>query len=340
MVPCLIIYFLEALHSPPGTIPVLDLVVACAQLVLSLTIITLATDTVKWTSELVAFFNQIVLLEAVLSKKYSIPTRRSQTKLFVANEKPDIFGILANCIVVFCGPLQVVGFIGILWLDVDFAFLPVKLNSVLFSELPVFAKTLFHGLRMILSWTQLMEIFGMARTYSIYAVLLFRGLYLCQTLLASQAVSETRVKELRQLCIVFAILRYFTAVAIAALLCMVYPTIILCNTVILTLNNIMPWYLYTFFLLCWILLTSIAVIVLGLVVAVDQMSCKLREQWKYSCTFLKGNLFRMKYVSRLVRSLKPIGIPYGTLGTFTSTTRTDFFNSIFENSINATLALK
>lgn len=336
--PCFTILLLQSLHNP-SAVTVVDSLIGAVQCCVLLTIMLVARACISLASDTVAFFKIIVSLEANFCKYSKKPTTHKNNFL-MANGKVDVFGMISIWIVVAGGIMQIVVPCAFMWQELDFVILPLKLNQRLGFELPFFGKVMFHVIRVLFVLSTFTEIFLFIRTYTTYGILIFRGIELCHSLLLSQPVNMVMIMEHCRLRIAVSVIRDFIAVLLAVVLAGLYAYLILSSTVVLTMGDVMTWYLYDFFFLSECLTICVVGVVLGLAVSVDRMSAKLLTKWKRSSCRFKFFPRQMRLLRRKVRSVKPIGIPYGSLGTFTAATRTDYFYSLTLNSINAALAVR
>lgn len=353
---CMAFLFNSLLTRASKPASALQWLFAADQITIGTGIALTAVAYLRWTAEMVSSMNTIILLEGRLSRKYS----RYCKKFYTTKRKPnsaqfthnhdkalgeegqlvgkevDVAGILANFIVI---SITVMGpFIPwtLMWLDLDFMILPFRhlVPNLNFSE-----RIIFHGLRIITVSLAITEACLCCRTFPVNVLVIFRGLQKCQILFLSQPIGEAVLKELGQLCVLFAVIRDWLAFLLFTYLTLIYFCMVICTVVILTNAVAVPWDLYVIVVLGWIMAMSWTSTLMFLVVSVDSDSKKLNNAWMYSCS-TQLNSTRRRLLYKTMKSFKPIGIPFGSLGTFTRVTRTYYFHTFMVNSINAIIALK
>lgn len=376
-IPCMVIFLIQAFQDG-DQVSALESLLACLQLSIWVTIFCTAVSYMKWSSEVVSFFNTLVSFETWLSRRYSITFSKGLTlrqawlkvsfinklgrvskiqfnkfrislstaevfenkKLFqeirLPDGKLDILGILANFLIfAFALMPPTLPWI-MMWLELDFAILPVK---GILSHQAFQVRVAFHVIRIVAVVSVVSEGCQCLRSFGIYSLLLFRGLQSCQTLLMSHSIGEVVLGEARRLNVLFAVIRKWIAWLLFVYLAYIYFAMVIATTVLIVFPEEVPILLYTFFALAWIIGASFGSILSSLVVSVDATSSKLRKNWQYSCSQLQKPS-RLKLLHKILRSLQPIAIPCGSLGTFTRGTRTEYFYSVTMNSISAILAFR
>lgn len=308
----------------------------------------------RWSAEMVSSLNTMISLEARLYRKYSghgvyfIKPKSISLKAVIKNYgktlgeirlpdgELDMAGILAHLTVISVVIIAPLIPWTLMWLNLDFMILPFK--QIVFG-LTFCEKVTFHVCRILIVMLAFAEVSYCCRTFPVNVIVIFRGLQKCQVLLLRQPIGEAVLAELRQLCILFAVIRDWLAFLLFNGLAMMYLCLVICTTVILVNTLAVPWHLYIFFVIGWLLAVSWTVTVLSLVVSVYSDSSKLKKAWMHSYS-TQVNLVKNKLLYKTMKSFKPIGIPLGSLGTLTRETRTYYFHTGIVNTINTIIALK
>lgn len=327
-IPLLITYFLQCLQDPERATLVGGMM-ACFQFCFATACLEVAYDSFHSISDVISFLNEIVVFEQTLETKYS-------TNL--ANQRGlDILGFFSN--------IEVLGSLMVptcsLWIFLNFKVDPLML--VFCQVTPDFslpARIAFHTARAILVTGFLMEAPKWTRTMILVGLLVFRGLHSCHGLLLSQPVSEMVLGELRQFCIIFARLGRFLGRGFLMTLSLCYTTLLISTTAVVLTCSSHLWVFLVIFGIIWLLAASFMTLLLWLVVSVDSISLKLKDAWTLSCCQLQNDSFRVKLTCKVLKSIKPMGIPYASMGIFRRATRTDYFYSLGNDVITAILAFK
>lgn len=326
-IPCLLAYFFQGLHDHQR-FSIIEGMAASLQVFCAFAFIMLAIVTYESISELTSFLNEVVIFEEMLHNKYFTDQ---------GDCGPDTLGILANIIVVNFTMMLFFATGIFIMLDIDFVILPF---NQIYPELSFPLKVAFQVIRVIMVQWALMVAFHWDCTYSMIALLSFRAVQACHALLLSQPVSEVLLRELRQFHVLFTVVRDLFAVQFFTVLVLIYGVVVVCTCMVVTFYASVSLVLSVFVCLLWLICVFFTVLLLSMCVSVDSMSSELHASWIHSCGQLKSNRFQMKLIYRVLKSIKPIGIPYGTLGTFTRGTRTDYIYSIKNDSITAILAFR
>lgn len=260
-------------------------------------------------------------------------TKQTFSGIWLANGEIDVVGILAYFLTIAFTIIPTVMPCVAIFLEVDFAILPFK---QLISETHIILKISFYAARITLVVWFFVELCQCYRNFTIGELLVFRGLSLCHTLFRSQPIGALVLGDLRQLYVLFAVIWDMTATLFFTTLALFYVTLVIFTILLVTVP--VPWQLNIFFILGWLMTAFGIEIILSLVVSLDLISSDLQKTWLYSCTQVKATRATMQLLYRLVKSVKPMGIPYGSLGTFQKATRTSYFVSVAFNSISAILA--
>lgn len=130
---------------------------------------------------------------------------------------------------------------------------------------------------------------------------------------------------------------------VAINLAMIFLLEVLCITASVVAIGTLPWYEYGYFPL----VTCVAGVVL-MIMFYEMVSCYresyfLRQKWVHYCGGREArsrNQRDMSLLFRTLKSMQPISIRYGSLGTITTETRTSYYYGVLEYSINAILACR
>lgn len=350
-IPCLLSYFHQALYHPE-LVSAMEVMIIFCQLVLLVMVLCTAVAYQNHGTEQVGSLNEICLLEETLSEKYANRPRRVRghprqkvapwwrnimSQIRQPNGELDIFAIIAIWLIVTETALP--PFLSLLgmWMEQDGIFL--RFHHLL-PQLTLSEKVIFHLARAIVIITAVVEGCCCFRTLGVNSLVGVRGMFVCHTLLISQPISETAVGELRQLYVLFAMVKNMAAFLFSVYMGMLYLLLVAGVAMAVAQLGVMPWLLYLSIIQVGIISACFVVVLWFLVVGTDEQSSELHDSWKYSCSQLRNSTeLQRKILYRLLKSIQPIRIPYGSLGTFTKATRTDCFSSIMEHAINAILTL-
>lgn len=341
--PSVVFFFLRALFQPT-TASLLNVLAGLMQSTVGIILLGTSVGYLLYASQIVSCCNQTLVLESYLFSKYFIPpqlvARRSRSSIFrLANGQFDILGAASIFLVIGFTIIAIILPCIILWL---------KLDVIALAHRHIFEKTpnypdyvftiLFHGVRVLVEVLACVEVCNCFRTLVLTTFLGTTCLHSALSLLSSHSVNEVILIEFCQIRAIFEMVRDFVAFLVPVCLGMMYIHLIVCMTTILTAFSALPWHFSCLVLFIGIITVSIVIIIFYIAVGVDQAGLKLNKAWVYSCSELGAS--KRKFLCRKVKSLRPLRIPYGSLGTFNKATRTDYFSSLFENSINVILAIR
>lgn len=300
-----------------------------------------------WFQELYEFYNKILIFEFSLWIRYSSgPTRVLAT---VTNSRLKTWRLRMESIRLPTGELDLLGVFSIflvvgfsiippflpwigIWMNVDIPFATIQRLLDTYEELKLFAVSFRVACTCLLT----AEICNCFRFLSAIAILGFRSLESCQSLLLTQSIGDAVLGELNQFRILFSFVRNWMAFLFCTFLALVFVLLMACVTGLVIMVNTAPWYLQFFIALIALITASIITIILYLVISIDQKSSALYQSWMLSLSQHPCNLKR-RQLYKILKSIQPVRIPYGTLGTFKKATRTDFFSSLIVHSLNCIL---
>lgn len=340
-IPCSIVFLAQSLANPK-TVTAMSVLMVIFQLTVSVVAVAAAVAYCRWGHNLADFFNLIIRLEISLRRKYTNNPQRMQrrgklnflTILYLHSGELDRLGIFANFLVpAFTIVPPILPWI-MMGLELDSIFLPFR--QVL-REVSIFWKIVFHTCRVLTYVWVVTEICHCLRIGALYGLLLVRGLHSCIRPLISQPISNDTLKELRKLMLIFARVRDAAAFMFTLILADIYVQVLISATSLIAYLHVIPWHFYMFVVLINVTSIAFIVIFLYMVVSVDTDSSELCRRWMRSGSQLTS---QRNLLFRVLKSIKPIRISYGTLGNFKKTTRTDFFQSLGMNSLNSTLAIR
>lgn len=301
----------------------------------------------KWVAELIEFYNTVFIFEFSLWIRYSTgPTkviinikrgkiekwRRNFELVRLPNEKIDMIGIFVNFLVI---AFTIIPFIFpwiTMWVGLDIPYITIQ--QVLYNYTK--SRMLAISVRVVCSVMSVAEICSCFRFLALVAIMGFRSFQLCHSHLLSQPISEFVLGELNQLSVLFTLVRDWNAVLFSAYLAVFFVSLVSCVTGLVILINAVPWYMYFFVMLIGTITASILIVALYLVVSIDQASSELHHCWM-QCLSREPCHLRRRLLRSKLKSIRPIRIPYGTLGAFKEATRTDFFSSLSVHSLNSIL---
>lgn len=302
----------------------------------------------KWAFEFVEFINKILAFEDSLSLRYSsglakISTVTPSRKMQISNQmngsirppsgRVDVIGTFSMfLVVVFSIIPPFLPWMGI-WLELDMPFIMKQQLLGKYCKM----KTLGIVIRVTCCLLTAVEVCNCFRLLSLLAIPEFRSLHSCHMLLHLQPICEYVLRELMQLKILFGLIWEWTAFLLCTYLATVYVVLLASATGLVAMVNEIPWYLYSFAVLIAFVNLSLITVLLFLVVSIDQISSELHQVWMRSLSQHHSH-FKRRLLRKILESIRPIRIPYGTVGAFKQATRTDFFSSLTENSLNCILA--
>lgn len=147
----------------------------------------------------------------------------------------------------------------------------------------------------------------------------------------------------RALRILFIIANQFCSLILSLYFGMIFYLIIICATISVVAVNKVPWTLYVFFPVIGAISFIIVAILFYLTVFMADDCTKLINKWIWFCgtNFSQpGNRFKLKIFYKTWLSIQKIAFSYGSWGTITKATRTDYFGSLVSYSANAILTCR
>lgn len=331
-----ILYFCYQTYLHPHGISIMKIMLASFQFCLIVGSFCTVICWKIWGHEYVTFLNELIAFEKHLHDTYSSPLDRyPQSILRPYDNVVDIDGVFAIFLILVMSITPLFQPATLLWKRLDFIFITFR---NLYLNLNFHGRIVFNGLRAVIFQWAILEVCAVYKTLGLFAVLTLRGLRVSYSTLATQPLTEVTMMELRRLCVVFPIIRDFIAYLFSADLAVMYIILVGLNTAVVTARDIMPWFLYCVVVFAWLISTIIVHIVLFLVVNVDLKGTILVDTWNHSCAKVQVTPFQRRLLRRMLRSSNPVRIPYGSLGTFKKHTRTEFLQTLTENSIDCILA--
>lgn len=176
---------------------------------------------------------------------------------------------------------------------------------------------------------------------SIILVFMFTLCRKCIQCLCS--ASYPYIRGYRALRILFIIANQFCSLLFSLYLGMTFYFIIICVTMSVVVAGQVSWTLYVFFPVFGGMAITIVAIMLYLLVFMGDDCSRLRNKWVWYCGMELSQhreKLEIKIFIKTWKSLKNIGYSYGSWGTITKATRTDYFGSLVNYSMNAILACR
>lgn len=263
-------------------------------------------------------------------------------QLWLPNGTIDIFGLFANgyvislsLIPIFLPPLA-------LWLKMDPLYLAVGHRSLIpLARLSFPEKILFHLARLLVELFCAVKTCNCFRMVGLLGIIFFRDLELCYNELKYQPVSDVTIRDLKQLHLLYPIIREVKLFLFPVFLALIYILILVCVTVtmLISTNQHIPAELYLIIILTLVVGVTSVGIFLHLAVSIDVKSSSLHNVWLNSCSEIEVPPYRRR-MHKTLRSIKPIRIQYGSFGSFKKATRTDYLNSLLLHCLNCILTVK
>lgn len=346
-IPCLIYFFLNRLFNRE-LLTMEELMVGGFQLCVLFGLLCSAVIRVQHGSDFISFLNGIIMFERKLSLKYSrkgvIPPQKfskariGSLPMWLENGELDIIGIFALFLVLsFCSIPWVIPWIG-LWFRFDF--MALAFPYFFHPSLSLSQKIPFHVTRVLITNWIIMEGANTYRLLGLSGPLIYEGILSCHVFFLSQPVGVTVLRELRQLLLYFSVIRDLLASMSVTQLGTLYAFLLDSFTIAIAMSHITPWYIRLFNGLIEFIIVTALVIVLNLITAIDVKSSELHEKWKYSSRFMSTPSFHKRMLLKTTKSMKPISIPNGSLGTISRAMKADFFYSLSINSTNCVLGAR
>lgn len=310
-------------------------------------------------SDFISCLNEAVKFEEILSRQYQT---RLKYKVQEDNAYLRQFGMLTNTESVWSrtirdihlpnGNLDYIGMVAVyldiayaviplvfpimtVWLDFDTPYLAFQNTFLQLSfKWQVTAKMIRFFLLLICT----MECCSCFSTLGLAMLLGVRSVLSVLSLLLDQPVSEFTISQLTHLSTIFAIPSQFVAGIFSFFLGTMYLLLVLSFAFGISSARDIPWNLHFFLVLLYLITVCIMVTLVYFVVEVDLGSSALQRCWLWSCAQQNASSYSRRLLYRLVRSRKPIKIPYGSLGYFKRETRTDYMSSISEKTLNVIIA--
>lgn len=104
-----------------------------------------------------------------------------------------------------------------------------------------------------------------------------------------------------------------------------------------------PWYVYAFFPLNGFFGMMVIILFFYAMVFCYSESVRTEQHWTWKCALSMKKVeerFQARMVYKNIRTMQPIAFTCGDIGIITDGTRSDYFYSILENSVNAILAVR
>lgn len=345
IIPGLITFFLQSLRHPEQA-SIIQLISAGTQLFISIEALVTAVAYLKWGSEWLDFLQKIIIFEFSTWKKYAVSSPKARQKnrgmfrqIRLPNGEVDWIGLVAISLVPACAVIPFFLPSIAMWLELDTVFL-ISQHLIVVPDLSSHGSIIYYLCRLIVCTWHTIELCNCVRVLALCAILSFKAIHSCHSFLMVQTLSDEVLKELTQLRIITTDVLDFTAFLFSIHLSCMYCIVIMCTTLAVTTVNLIPWHFYAFVVLIGSINLAIVVIVLFLVVSVDRSSLDLQSRWMQSCGDLTISVYSRRLFYKTLISIQPIRVPYGTLGSFTGTTRTDFLHSLATNSINSIVTLR
>lgn len=344
--PSLALLLLRGLVKPTS-VPITEMMISACLFCLGCSTFCTAVAYQKWGNDVVLSVNEIVAFEArVWRISFYLPAlgakrRRLQIRqydlssIWLPSGNIDWIGIL---VVVLVSGLSVIPLFLpwlAMWEGLDTPFLIFRSAEKSFS---LIGKCIYQACRASIAFIGVAETCHCIRNVSLWFLLFVSCLRSCTRLLMKLPITQKTVRVRNQLTIIFAIVRDSVAFLFSTHLAVIYLFLVIAITQLIV--NELPWHVLPFFILTIVLTFATMVILLALVVSLDISSSELRQEWIYSCSRPGIDSFKRSLLYKTLNSLQPVRFPYGSLGYFKEATRTDFFNSISINTINAVIAFR
>lgn len=351
--------FFANLLTVPKYATILQIIVSIGLMNVSIAALFTCIGYTRWGNELLHYYNEMLIFESSLWTRYSpCPSliirelgtskkqkcRRKLQTIQTPDGKADTLGIF-SCFVVIAVTLSslLAPWMG-MWLELDIQVIIVqRLFENLVNILGVgvagrdVACVLGVAGRVLACVLATAEIGNSFRFLALISILGFRSLQSCHLLFLSQPISQLRLRELTQFKIFFTYVQDWMAFLFSTYLAVTFIVLLACATWLVIIINEIPWYLFVFGVLIGFIALTLISVLLYLVVSIDQLSSDLYLIWMRSLAQYPNN-FERRVLYRKLKSLKPIRIPYATLGSFKRATRTDFFSSLTVHTLNSILA--
>lgn len=150
---------------------------------------------------------------------------------------------------------------------------------------------------------------------------------------------ETSIRDFQALALLLTLVRDSMGNLLSVTFGLGYLCVLILQTVRMLGFGVMPMKFYVFFPYGILIIVMLLHIIWKTAVLTHNCSQGLIELWngKISCV---ENSFQMKVMKRMVKSVRPITISYGSLGTITNSTRLCYFYSLMQDSVSMILAFK
>lgn len=222
-------------------------------------------------------------------------------------------------------------------LDSTCYFLQIYLPSCV--KLPVVREFLVL-FRFALAYTALLNVCRMVQTYGILGVAFAEALKKYVSRLTDMTLS---FRKWRILQIEFQTSHELVSRALSIALGGVFSLEVVAITGSILAIGKIPWYKYFIFPFTMIIAAILMSQFFREIICLHTKSLFVKQKWILWCTTVKNrnrHRFGLKLADKLLKVMKPLAFSYGSLGSFTKGTRTDFYYSIIEYSIGFLLSYR
>lgn len=222
-----------------------------------------------------------------------------------------------------------------MWLEIDYIFLGFR---HVIPRMSIPTKIMFQSIRVIFSFWSVVECASSVKLLFLQLVMALRGLECCHKFIGLQPVKNKTFNFHRQLAL-FSVVREGLTFMISPNLAIMYVIQTVCTAATVNGVTALAWHLHFFVALMGFVCGFGVAIVLHLLVMVDLESSRLQQGWwNLFAAQSESERWQRRLIQRTLKSIKPIRIPYGTLGAFKKATRTDFIDSLTNSCSDCILA--
>lgn len=292
----------------------------------------------------ILFTNVILNFERKLSHQPSLcSTRRTfrfnSSLLKLPTGQFDYIGlcvlglILVLCVVPFVLPWSV------FYMKVDAVILVYSRLELTNSD-SLFIFISLYGIRPVFCILCIVEGCIQFRTIPLQGVLTFSLFSSCLQSLITMKPTARSLIYWNRLRILFTIMDPIVSGFLTVVLAVLFYLVVLFTAATIVAKREFPWHIYLFVITFTVVIVVILAIIFYLLVKTSQESLELQLVWARALAgTAKSGLFDAKALQKRLRAMQHIRFAYGSVGTVTKETRTDYISSAANYTANCILAL-
>lgn len=311
---------------------ILQLFLVCTYVLFGFPVIATTSNFLYKSKEWIIFLNTIVHLGKPNSvEKYSRNEEHENFDKFGA-------GLIGMELFIFFVSITVPVFL--ISLDLDTPYLLYKLIIPPHWYSILWKRTLLQIIRVIAFSLSAAEYYTIGRTFIVYLYVLLGCYKNHLNTLGNLEVTCEAVIKYRELCILFSVISEPLSFTVSAWLGAAYWGGLICNTLAILGFSKMDWRFYVGIPMAGVIVFVNLIIAWDLATLVDERSKWVKGGWESFLGHCKMSLFERRIWRKVVTSLRPISIKYGTMGTMKRSTRRAYLYSLVSDTLEMIIAMK